>query len=43
MDSTTLIGVDPAQEGDMVFRKDKKGGGWHEPPYTWEENCLREV
>jgi hypothetical protein len=21
----------------MVFRKDEKGGGWHEPPYTWEE------
>jgi hypothetical protein len=21
----------------MVFRKDDKGGGWHEPPYTWEE------
>jgi hypothetical protein len=21
----------------MVFRKDNKGGGWHEPPYTWEE------
>jgi hypothetical protein len=21
----------------MVFRRDEKGGGWHEPPYTWEE------
>jgi len=21
----------------MVFRRDDKGGGWHEPPYTWEE------
>lgn len=21
----------------MVFRKSEKGGGWHEPPYTWEE------
>jgi hypothetical protein len=21
----------------MVFRRDKKGGGWHEPPYTPEE------
>ena len=21
----------------MVFKRDKKGGGWHEPPYTWEE------
>ncbi len=21
----------------MVFRKCKQGGGWHEPPYTWEE------
>jgi hypothetical protein len=25
------------QEVDMVFRRDEKGGGWHEPPYTWEE------
>jgi hypothetical protein len=21
----------------MVFRRDDKGGGWHEPPYTKEE------
>lgn len=21
----------------MAFRRDDKGGGWHEPPYTWEE------
>jgi hypothetical protein len=21
----------------MVFRRDEKGGGWHEPPYTEEE------
>jgi hypothetical protein len=21
----------------MVFRKSEKGGGWHEPPYTEEE------
>jgi hypothetical protein len=21
----------------MVFVPDGKGGGWHEPPYTWEE------
>jgi hypothetical protein len=21
----------------MVFRKSKDGGGWHEPPYTKEE------
>src|SRR5215475_7326328 len=21
----------------MVFKRCKKGGGWHEPPYTWEE------
>jgi hypothetical protein len=21
----------------MVFRRDDKGGGWHEPPYTEEE------
>ena len=21
----------------MVFKKCKQGGGWHEPPYTWEE------
>ena len=21
----------------MVFRRDRKGGGWHEPPYTREE------
>ncbi len=21
----------------MVLRKDKKGGSWHEPPYTQEE------
>jgi hypothetical protein len=26
-----------AQEVEMVFRGDEKGGGWHEPPYTWEE------
>ena len=24
-------------EREMVFRRDDKGGGWHEPPYTWEE------
>jgi hypothetical protein len=21
----------------MVFRRSDNGGGWHEPPYTWEE------
>jgi hypothetical protein len=21
----------------MVFKRNKKGGGWHEPPYTEEE------
>jgi hypothetical protein len=21
----------------MVFRRDDKGGGWHEPPFTWKE------
>jgi hypothetical protein len=21
----------------MVFVPNGKGGGWHEPPYTWEE------
>ena len=25
------------QEGDMVYRKSDGGGGWHEPPYTEEE------
>ena len=22
----------------MVFVPDEKGGGWHEPPYSWEED-----
>jgi hypothetical protein len=21
----------------MVFKNCKQGGGWHEPPYSWEE------
>jgi hypothetical protein len=27
----------PNWERDMVYKKDEKGGGWHEPPYTKEE------
>jgi hypothetical protein len=26
-----------AEEVDMVYKSDGRGGGWHEPPYTWDE------
>jgi hypothetical protein len=32
-----MLGIQHREERDMVFRKSDGGGGWHEPPYTKQD------